>query len=457
MLDSRWAALWVASAAQLMVVLDVSVVNVALPAVGDDLDMADSVLQWVASGYTLAFAGGLLVGGRLADVYGLRRVFAIGLGVFVAASVVGGLAVSGEMLITARAVQGVGAAIVSPATFTMLTRAYPEGPVRTRAVAVWTGVSLVGGGVGNIVSGVFTEVFTWRAVLLINVPIGLVVVVCVLRVLAGREDRDTGDRLDIVEAVLATVGLCAITYGVSEIGAGTGWTAGGAIGLGLTALARLVAHQRRSMSPIVPVTLLRNRVVAAGNVLTLLTGACFQVPIWIFLTYLMQRSMGYSPVQAGLGFIPLTLVTMVIGVAVTPRLMSRMPARHLIIGGAVFAAAGLVWQAWASHDSYLTAIAGPAIVIGIGGGLMNTPLATAVTSGIDTADAGAASGLMNTSKQFGGALGLAALGLITSSYTDYRPAFMAMAVCMGVVAAGAAVALTPTRPPADADKATADQ
>lgn len=457
MASARWGALWVASAAQLMVVLDVSVINVALPAVSDELTMTDSALQWVASGYTLAFAAGLLVGGRLADVYGLRRVFVVGLAVFVAASVVGGLAVSAEMLIAARAVQGVGAAIVSPATFTMLTRAYPEGPVRTRAVAVWTGVSLAGGGVGNIVSGVFTEVLTWRAVLLINVPIGLMVFVCALRVLGGREDRDTDVRIDITGAVLATVGLCAITYGVSEIGAGAGWTAGGATGLGAAALAILVARQRRSSSPIVPVTLLRNRMVAAGNVLTLLTGASFQVPIWIFLTYLMQRSMGYSPVQAGLGFIPLTLATVVVGVAVTPRLLTRMQPRHIIVAGAVFAASGFVWQAWVSHDSYLTAIAGPTIVIGIGGGLMNTPLATAVTSGIDAADAGAASGLMNTSKQFGGALGLAALGLITNSYTDYRPAFVAMAACMGLVAAGAAVALTPARPRVDANATTVDR
>ncbi|MGB3771212.1 MAG: MFS transporter [Rhodococcus sp. (in: high G+C Gram-positive bacteria)] len=191
--------------------------------------------------------------------------------------------------------------------------------------------------------------------------------------------------------------------------------------------------------------------------LTLLTGASFQVPIWIFLTYLMQRSMGYSPVQAGLGFIPLTLATVVVGVAVTPRLLTRMQPRHIIVAGAVFAASGIVWQAWVSHDSYLTAIAGPTIVIGIGGGLMNTPLATAVTSGIDAADAGAASGLMNTSKQFGGALGLAALGLITSSYTDYRPAFVAMAACMGLVAAGAAVALTPARPRVDANATTVDR
>ena len=195
----------------------------------------------------------------------------------------------------------------------------------------------------------------------------------------------------------------------------------------------------------------------AGNLLTLLTGACFQVPIWIFLTYLMQRSMGYSPVQAGFGFLPLTFVTMVVGVHVVPRLMTRLPARHLILAGALVAGAGFVWQASVSLDTYLTTIAGPAIIIGIGGGLMNTPLATAVTSGINPSDAGAASGLMNTSKQCGGALGLAALGLVAGSYTDYRPAFLAMAACMGVVAAGAAVALRPPIPRADAAAGTVDR
>ncbi|WP_234709343.1 MULTISPECIES: MFS transporter [Mycolicibacterium] len=430
----RWMPLAVASAAQLMMVLDVSVVNVAMPALQHDLDVSGAAVQWVASAYTLTFAGALLAGARLADVYGVRAVMLAGLVIFAAASVAGGVATAGPMVIAARAVQGLGAAVVSPATFTVLTRSYPEGALRTRAVAVWTGVSLVGGGLGSVVSGVLTDWLTWRSVLLINVPIGLIVGWLAWRHLNAADRLGTG-RVDVIGAGLATFGLSAATLAVSGINDDR-WdvfTAG--LGVAAASAAGLAVQQRRSPQPLLPGPLLRNRTVLSANALTLLTSACFQIPIWLFLTYLMQQTLGYTALQAGLGFVPLTVITMLVGVSVTPRLLTRTTPPILIAAGALIAAAGLCWQAVAPHTSYSAAILAPAILIGIGGGLLNTPLGTAVTTGVAAEHAGAASGLMNTSKQFGGALGLAALAPLTLDYTTYRTAFVAMAAVMLTVAA----------------------
>lgn len=416
-----------------MLVLDVSVVNVALPEIEEDLGMSAGSVQWVASAYVLAFASALLIGGRLADVFGLRRILLVGLLVFVAASVAGGLASTGSVVIAARAIQGIGAAIASPATFTVLTRHYPEGLLGTRAVAVWTAVSLVGAGVGNIVSGLLTEFVSWRAVLLINLPIGLLVAAAALSAITDRH-RYAGSGIDVVGAVLATTGLFAVTYSVSRIGNASTWSMVIAAVLGAAALVGFSIQQRNSKFPIVPLSLVTNRTVFIGNALMLVTGACFQVPVWLFLTYLMQRDLGYSPLQAGLAFIPLTLVTMTVGVALAPMVMRRFPPGIVIAVGALIAAAGLCWQAWAPHTDYFAALLGPAIVVGVGSGLLNTPLGTIVTSGVHESDAGAASGLMNTSKQFGGALGLAALAPLTDGFNTYSAAFLTMAAMMAAVA-----------------------
>ncbi|AFR51446.1 Permease, MFS superfamily (plasmid) [Gordonia sp. KTR9] len=437
----RWAPLWVASAAQLMLVLDVSVVNVALPHIQSDLAIPDGSVQWVASAYALVFAGGLLVGGRLADVFGLRSVFVTGLTVFVLASVVGGLASSAVALIGARALQGVGAAVASPATFTVLTRSYPEGSQRTRAVAVWTAVSLVGGGLGNVVGGFLTDAVSWRAVLLINLPIGCTVIVAALLVLPRREFGRRG-RIDVVGATLATVALVGITVAVSEATSAPHMAAAATV-VTVIAGAGCVMQQRHSRTPLVPARLLRNRVVMAGNGLMLLTGICFQAPVWLFLTYLMQRDMGFTPLQAGIGFVPLTVVTMLVGTLVAPRILKRSAPGSVIAAGAAVAAVGFAWQALAPTDSFSTAVLGPAVVIGIGGGLLNTPLGVAVTNGVADADAGGASGVMNTAKQLGGALGLAALTPLTADYTTFTTAFEIMAALMAAVAVTARWTIRP--------------
>lgn len=437
------AVLAVVCAAQFMVVLDISVVNVALPSVRTSLGLSDVALGWVVNAYALVFAGLLLLGGRLADLFGRRRMLLAGLGVFAAASLAGGLADSGAWLIGARAVQGLGAAVTAPVTLAILTATFAEGRARTRALAVWTALGLAGGTAGNLLGGVLTEWGSWRSTLLINVPIALVAIIVAVRMIAT--DRPVAPpRLDIAGAVLVTGGLVALAYGIGEAAA-RGWAAASAmIGIGVGALlliAFYLVESRYAVSPLIPVRLWRIRSVAAGNVLLLLTGACLN-PMWFFLTLSMQAGLGYGPLQTGLAFLPHTVVAIVIGVWATPWLMRRVEGRVLIALGALIAAAGFVWQAQLSPDSgYIAGILGPAVVFSVGAGLLNTPVTAAVMSGVPEGDAGAAAGLMNTSKQIGAALGLAVLITVATPGTlaGYNRAFVAIAAVMVVVAAATAL------------------
>lgn len=436
-----------ACAAQFMVVLDVSVVNVALPSIQTSLGFDPVSLPWVANGYALAFAGFLLLGGRLADLYGRKRIFVLGLVLFAAASLVGGLAGTPALLIAARAAQGLGAAVLAPVTLTVLTTTFSEGPARTRALATWTAVGLVGGAAGNLIGGVLTQYLSWRSILLVNVPVGAVAVALAIRFLAGDRERRPGRRLDLPGAVLATVGLAAGTYGIG-LPQVRGWhdpvtlTALATGGVALVAF--VVVEARFARAPLIPPRLFRIRAIALGNTVMLLAGAAFQVPMWYFLTLYMQNVLHYTALRTGLGFLPHTLVTMTVGLRVTPWLMRRIDARMLITAGALIAAAGFWWQGRSTSDStYLTGLFGPAIIMSIGGGLLNTPLTTTVTSGVATADAGAASGLMNTAKQVGGALGLAVLITLVGGHArgvqgltaQYGHAFDAIAVALLAVAA----------------------
>lgn len=408
-----------ACAAQFMVVLDVSVVNVALPSIRADLGFTAAGLPWVANAYALVFAGFLLLGGRLADLYGRRRIFTAGLALFTAASLLGGLANTPGLLIAARGAQGLGAAVLAPATLTLLTTTFAEGPRRTRALAVWTAVGLAGGAAGNLAGGVLTEYLTWRSILLINVPIGAVALAAVHRRVPADPRTGRTVRLDVAGATAATLGLAALTYGIGQA-APRGWAApatlvplaAGAVALAVFA----VVESRFAAQPLLPPRLLRLRAVSMGNVLMLLAGACFQIPMWYFLTLYMQRVLHYTALQTGLAFLPHTVLTMAVSLRVTPALMRRLPARALVAAGALVAAAGFAWQTRIAPGSgYLSAILGPAVLISLGGGLLNTPLTTIVTAGVPAHDAGAASGLMNTTKQVGGALGLAVLVTLTST------------------------------------------
>lgn len=406
-----------ACTAQFMVVLDVSVVNVALPSVQADLAIAPADLQWIVNAYALTFGGLLLLGGRLADLYGLRRTVIAGLALFTLASLAGGLAEDPWTLIAARAFQGAGAAVLAPATLTMLTTTFDE-DLRPRVLAAWTAVGLAGGTAGNLIGGVLTDALSWRWVLLINVPVGALALLPT-RLLANV--RSKGRRLDVPGAVLATAGVAALTYGITR-----DWNAP-ALTCGIAALVAFTVLQSRSRTPLLPLRLLRIRTVAVGNVTMLLAGACLN-PMWFFLTLSMQNVLHYSPLQTGLAFLPHTLLTMAVALHVTPRLMERAAGRTLIVTGALIAAAGFLWQSrLAPGDGYLTGILGPAVLISAGAGLLNTPLTNAVTTGVPAHDAGAASGLMNTTKQTGAALGLAALVTLT---TTNGHAFTAIAVLL---------------------------
>lgn len=441
----------VVCAAQFMVVLDISVVNVALPSMKNSLGFDDSGLQWVVNAYALTFAGFLLLGGRLADLAGRRRVFLVGLAAFSAASLAGGLVDSAGALVAARAIQGLGAAILAPTTLTILTASFPEGPRRTRALATWTAVGIAGGTAGNLVGGVLTEYLSWRSTLLINVPIGLAAAVLTVRHITADRPAPPRPRLDASGAVLATAGLGVLAYGITQA-ASSGWGARSTV-LSISTGALLlimfvVVEARLAKSPLIPLRIFGNRSVAAGNVAMLFAGACLN-PMWYFLTLTMQNILGYSPVQTGLAFLPHTIVAIAVGAGATPWLMTRIDGRVLIAGGALLAAAGFWWQAQLTMDSsYVAGILLPAIVFSIGSGMLNTPITAAVNSGIAPEDAGAASGVMNTTKQVGGALGLAVLvtyavasGSDKAALLDaYNRAFYAIAAIM-ILTAAVALAL----------------
>lgn len=439
---TRRLVLWVSCVAQLVVVLDGSVMNVALPSVRKDLALSAVGTSWVVLAYTLGFAGLILAGARLADTFGASRVLLWGVVVFTSASVLGGLAPDGGVLIAARAVQGVSAAAVAPATFSLLTVWFPEGPKRVRAVAIWTGASLAGGGLGNVFSGLLTEFVSWRAVLLINLPIGIAVAAGAYTLARANRMTAHHDQVEVLGSVLVTGAFTAAAYAVSTIGDGgvspaTLVAAAAAVAL----FAVLVVQQRAPRVPLVPPRMWRNRAVLAGNAATLLVGACFQVAVWYFLTFLMQRDMGYSAAATGLGFLPLTAVMLLMSTWGAPWLLRRYPMRVLVAAGSAVAGFGFLLLWLVPVANYPVTILLPSMFVGIGGGLLNTPLAAAVTQGVQARDAGAASGLMNTGKQFGGAIGLAALVTVPSLSGPQAPfAFMAALI----VGAGLLGLLIPT-------------
>ncbi len=406
-----------ACAGTFLVVLDVSVVNVALPSMRADLGMSAAALQWVVNAYSIAFSGFMLLGGRAADLYGRKRMFLLGLGLFTAASVAGGLAQEGWQLLAARAVQGLGAAVLSPATLTLVTGAVPEGPARTRAIGTWAAVGAGGGAAGGLVGGLLTELLNWRWVLLINVPVGVLV-------MAGaavwvREARTGGGRrLDLPGAVLVTGGLAAFAYGIVQTEQ-TGWTDPRTllplIG-GLALLAVFVAVEARTREPLMPLKVFRARAVAAANVALFVMGSA-TFAMWFFMTMYAQNVLGYTPLQAGLALVP-SSVSVIVGSKVSPRLMPLLGARRLAVTGALITAAGFAWQSLMRVDgAYVTEILVPGVLMMTGVGLVITPLATMATSGAAPGDAGLVSGLVNTSRTMGGAVGLAFLATVAASRT----------------------------------------
>lgn len=411
-----WAVVLAACAGQFLVVLDVSVVNVALPSMRRTLGLSAAGLQWVVNGYTLTFAGFMLLGGRAADLFGRKRVFLLGLGLFTAASLAGGLAQQPWQLLAARGLQGMGAAVLAPASLTILTTSFPQGPARTRAIGTWSAVGAGGGAAGGLVGGVLTDVLSWRWVLLINVPIGALVLAGAALCLAETRDRSLRRRLDLPGAVLATLGIGGLAAGIVQTDS-VGWADAAALGplaAGVLLLALFVLVETRTAAPLVPLRLFRLRSVSAANAAMFVCGSAMFC-MWYFMSLYMQNVLHYTPIQTGLGFIPQSL-SIVVGSKAAPRLMSLMGTVRLGVLGAALGAAGYWWQSGMhAGGGFPDTVLGPGVLMALGAGLASTLLATVATDGVPAGDAGLVSGLINTSRTMGGSLGLAVLSTVAAA------------------------------------------
>jgi EmrB/QacA subfamily drug resistance transporter len=415
-----WIAVFAACVGQFVVVLDISVINVALPSLRAELDIGAASLQWVVNAYVITFAGFLLLGGRASDLFGRRGVYVFGLGVFTAASLLGGLAVSPWMLIVARVLQGLGAAVLSPASLTILTTTFPEGTGRVRAIATWTAVGTGGGAAGGIIGGVLTDYLSWRWVLLINVPLGLIVIVAsVVWLTESRTGQAGRRRLDVPGAVLATLGVGSLAYGISQTES-HGWGSARALVfllLGAVALGAFIAVERRAAEPLTPLGVFRVRAVSVANVITLVSGTAFYA-MWFFLSLYMQNVLKYSAVETGLALLPHTLAV-ILSAQLAPRITRRIGGRALLTLAGALTAAGFFWQAAMEADgTFLVTLLGPGIAFSFGAGVMMTVQSVFATAGVPPEQAGVVAGLVNTSRTMGGALGLSVLSSLAADRTE---------------------------------------
>ncbi len=409
-------ALLVIATAQLMVVLDATIVNVALPHIQTALRFSDSGLEWVVNGYALALGGLLLLGGRAGDLLGRRRMFVTGLLLFSAASLAGGLATSQAWLLAARAVQGAGGAIVAPTALALIATTFPEGPRRNRAMGAYAAMSVAGGAAGLLAGGLLVTYASWRWVLFVNVPIGIGAALAALVVLPGTARRP--GRLDLPGIVTGTGGVAALVYGLSNAATtpdGTSHWGDTRVVVSLVAgvvlLAAFAITEARSRHALVPPRLLRSRDRLGANLMMLAVGTTL-FGVFFFLTLFVQDVWGYSPLRAGAAFLPLTVAVLATTVAAT-RLMPRIGARPLLLAGASVSAGGLFWLSRLSeHGTYAGGLLGPVLVTGAGLGLLFVPLSLVALSGVAEADSGVASSLLNTGRQVGGSIGLAVLGTV---------------------------------------------
>lgn len=441
-----WLVLAVACVGQFMVVLDVSIVNVALPSIRRDLGFSEAGLQWVVNAYTLTFAGFLLLGGRVADVFGSRRIFMGGLGLFTVASMVGGISQSQDMLVGARALQGLGAAVLAPATLTILTTTFAEGAPRAKAMGAWSAVSGAGGAVGALLGGLLTGSLSWRWILFINVPVGIVTMVAAGLYLA-KGDRSGAQRrasLDLPGAVIVTAGLTTLVYGIVRSQSG-GWLAAGTLGTLAAAVLLLtwfVVHEARVAAvPLMPLRIFRSQSLSAANLVMMGLGASL-FGTWFFMSLYLQGVLHYSPLRTGFAFFPQT-VAIIVGAQVSSRLVGRIGVRPFLIGGPLLSAAGLYWLSFAGvHGDYWSRLFVPSVLVTLGGGLAFAPVAIAATSGVARAEAGLASGLVTTARQVGGAVGLAALATVAAGRTH---ALVALGTASGGLPGPALMASALTR------------
>ncbi len=416
-----WIILAIACVAQFMVVLDVSIVNVALPSIGRDLHYSPTGLQWVVNAYVLTFAGFLLLGGRAADLFGRRRIYLFGLSVFTISSLVGGLAQNSAWLTTARAVQGVGGAFLSPATLTIIVTTF-TGARMAKALGVWSAVAGAGGAVGSILGGVHTAEISGRWIIFVNNPIGTAAALAALAYLSEAK-RPAGEtrppKLDVTGAITVTAGLGALIYGI--VGTDThSW--GSSYTLSIFAVAAVLLaiftyiQLRVASTPLVPFRLFRSRAVTGANIVMFLVGAAF-FSMWYFLSLYLQNVLGYGALKAGLAFLPMALA-IIVGAQASSRVLNRVGVRPLLLVGTALAGGGFAWLSQIhAASSYWTHVFGPGCIISLALGVLFTPLASAATAGVAQQEAGLASGVLNTARQMGGSVGLAVLATIAIDRT----------------------------------------
>ena len=412
----RGIALIILLCAQLMVILDATVVNIALPEIERGLNFSPTSLSWVMNGYTLTFGGLLLLGGRAGDILGRRRMFLVGISLFTVASLAGGLATSAGLLLAARAVQGVGGALASPAVLALIVGSFAEGRERTRALAIYTGVVTGGASLGLVLGGVITEWLSWRWVLFINVPIGLIALAAAPRFVT-ETPRQPG-RFDVAGALTSTLGMALLVYAFIRAAA-SGWgdgLAAGAFGLAVVLLAAFLLTETRAPQPITPLRLFAD-VSRSGSYVARLLLVAGMMGMFFFLTQFLQDVLGFSPLRAGIAFLPMTI--MVFGVSrAAPRLMARAGPRMMMIVGMVPVVIGMAWLSRVSPGTgYWTGVIGPMVLLGGGMGTVFVPLTTASLAGVQPADSGAASSMVNVMQQIGGALGLAVLVAVYGTST----------------------------------------
>jgi EmrB/QacA subfamily drug resistance transporter len=466
------AVLALIAVAQFMVVLDATIVNVALPTIKVDVGFSEQSLSWVLNAYTLIFGGFLLLGGRAADRLGRRRLFMAGIAVFSGASLICGLSQSEGMLLVARGLQGLGGAMVSPAALSIILTTFTEGPERNRALAVWGAIAGAGGAIGLLLGGVIVEALSWRWVFFVNVPIGAVVLALAPRIVPeSRSERVSKGGYDVEGAVASTLGTITLVFTLIKADS-WGWTSGRTLaGFAIAAvlIATFIRIERRHRDPLVPLRIFSNRSLAAADATMLLVAAAL-FGVFFFCTLYLQQVLGYSALKTGIAYLPLSL-TLIGASALASRLVDRFTPKPVLVTGLLVSTAGfMLLTRVTGHGDYASHVLPAMIVIGSGLGLSFVPITIAATNGVASGDSGLASGLLNTTQQVGGSLGLAILSSVSTSRTTsaldggsalpvalthgFKGAFLIAAVlcAVGVVLA---LALLPSRPRKAEDEQTA--
>jgi len=403
----------VIAAAQLMVVLDATIVNIALPSIRRQLHFSGPNLEWVITAYALTFGGLLLLGGRTGDLFGKRRMFMVGIGIFAVSSLMGGLATSQVWLIACRAAQGVGGAIASPTALSLIATTFPEGAPRNRAIGVYAAMAGAGGAVGLLAGGILTDLASWRWVFFVNVPIAVLVLLLAPRALNESESR--AGKLDLPGAVSVTAAMALLVYGLTNAAAHSWGQMQTVVPLMIAAVLLLtfLFIETRTQQPLMPLRIFANRNRSGAYAVMLTVGAAI-FAMFFFLTQFIQNIMGFSPLQAGIGFLPLTVV--IGGSAIgTSRLVGRVGTRLPATLGPLLAAGGLFWLSRITAGTGYLGVLAPMLLVGLGMGQTFVPLTLTAVSGVRRQETGLASALLNTGQQVGGAVGLAVLGTIASS------------------------------------------